>query len=167
MEDGMTSHFSARRSEIELLRVDIAQMMFREGWGANAGWQDVWKAHATEDMVGYFHGDPNPNQGRVAFLAFQAALFEGFPKLETHITATIVEGDTVIVQSLLSGAHTGDFLGIPASHKDVAVPDVTIFRFEGDKISEVRYFTDLLRVMQTIGAVAPVPISDDALPKQG
>jgi len=63
-----------------------------------------------------------------------------------------VEGDTVIVQSRLSGVQTGPFLGLPASHRAVDVPDVTIFRFRYDKICEVRYFTDLLRVMQTIDA---------------
>jgi len=140
------------RTEMEMKRAQIACMMFNEGWGANTGWTDVWRAHATEDMVGYFHGDPAPNRGRDAFLTFQSALFEGFPDLKTEIISVTVEGDTVIVQSRLSGVQTGPFLGFPPSHCAVDVPDVTIFRFHDDKICEVRYFTDLLRVMQTIGA---------------
>lgn len=141
------------RSSAEQRRVEIACMMFLEGWGANKGWQAVWKEHATREMVGYFHGDPEPNRGRDAFVSFQSMLFEGFPNLKTDITSVTVEDDTVVVQSVLAGVQSGPFLGYPASHKNVHVPDVTIFRFEGDKICEVRYFTDLLRVMRTIGAV--------------
>lgn len=148
----MTALPKENRTEIETTRAQVACMMFDEGWGANKGWRDIWDAHATEDMVGYFHGDPEPNRGRQAYLTFQSALFEGFPDLQTHITSVTVEGDTVVVQSRLTGEHTGPFLGIPASHGAVNVPDVTIFRFANEKICEVRYFTDLLRVMQTIGA---------------
>jgi steroid delta-isomerase-like uncharacterized protein len=141
------------RSQAEQCRAEVACMMFTEGWGANPGWQAVWEAHAVDDLVGYFHGDPEPNRGRDAFIAFQSVLFEGFPDLQTEIKTVTVEKETVIVQSVLTGAHTGTFLGVPPSGQTVHVPDVTIFRFEGQKICEVRYFTDLLRVMQTIGAV--------------
>ncbi len=141
------------RSAQEESHASIACMMFDKGWGATPGWQEVWREHATPDMVGYFHGEPVPNAGIDAFLAFQEALFAGFPALTTTVTGVTVEGDTVIVQSLLEGRQTGSFLGAPASNAEVRVPDVTIFRFEGGRICEVRYFTDLLMVMSTIGAV--------------
>lgn len=142
----------AARMPAEQRRAEVASKMFDEGWGANPEWESVWEDHATEDMIGYFHGDPEPNKGRQAFISFQSMLFDGFPDLKTKVTSVTVEGDTVVVQSRLTGQHSGEFLGVPPSNNVVDVPDVTIFRFEGEKICEVRYFTDLLRVMQTIGA---------------
>ncbi|MEM1065475.1 MAG: ester cyclase [Pseudomonadota bacterium] len=148
----MTQSPDTRRTPSEQRRVDVAKKMFDEGWGANTGWQSVWKNHATDDMIGYFHGNPEPNKGRTAFVAFQSMLFDGFPNLKTEVRSVTAEGDTVVIQSRLTGKQTGEFLGVPPSNNEVDVPDVTIFRFEQDKICEVRYFTDLLRVMQTIGA---------------
>ena len=139
------------RTPSEQRRADVAIKMFHEGWGANTGWQSVWEDHAKEDMQGYFHGDPNPNQGRTAYLAFQSMLFDGFPDLKTEVKSVTAESDTVVVQSRLTGRQTGEFLGVPPSNNKVDVPDVTIFRFDEDKICEVRYFTDLMRVLQTIG----------------
>lgn len=127
--------------------------MFRDGWGANPGWQAVWEAHAAPDMIGFFNGQPEPNRGRKAFIAFQEALFEGFSDLSTDVTGVTVERETVVVQSVLDGVQNGMFLGVPPSGKHVHVPDVTIFRFTEETICEVRYFTDLLLVMKTIGAV--------------
>ena len=42
-------------------------------------------------MVGYCHGDPEPNRVRDAFIAFQSMRFEGFPDLKTAIAAVTVE----------------------------------------------------------------------------
>ncbi|MGP1397706.1 MAG: ester cyclase [Inquilinaceae bacterium] len=141
------------RSAIEQRRANVACKMFGEGWGATPGWRKVWEANATADMVGYFNGEPEPNRGRDAFIRFQQELFEGFPDLKTEVIAVIVEDDKVVVQSVLDGLQTGPFLGVPPSNNRVRVPDVTVFGFEGEKIREVRYFTDLLRVMSAIGAL--------------
>ncbi len=140
------------RTPMEQRRAEVATKMFHDGWGANVGWQSVWEDHATEDMLGYFHGDPEPNRGRAQFIAFQSMLFDGFPDLKSEVKSVTAEGETVVVQSRLTGKQTGDFLGVPPSNNWVDVPDVTIFRFEKDMICEVRYFTDLMRVMETIGA---------------
>lgn len=151
MTVSLTEHRSAREQRL----VETACRMFDAGWGARPAWQDVWRAHAAPDMIGYFNGQPDPNVGIDAFIAFQEELFEGFPDLTTDITDVLAEGDRVVVQSVLDGVQSGRFLGAPPSHARVVVPDVTIFRFAGEKIGEVRYFTDLLAVMTAIGAVRP------------
>jgi predicted ester cyclase len=130
-------------------------MMFNDGWGTSPGWQDVWRKHAANDMVAVFNGDPEPSKGLEQFLSFQEGLFVGFPTITTAVTDVIVEADTVIVQSSLDGIHDGVFLGIPASHARVQLPDITVFRFKNNKIAETRYFIDLLAVMTIIGGLAP------------
>jgi len=87
-------------------------------------------------------------------IEFNEDLFSGFPELAVEIREIVADGDTVIVRGRLKGTHDGPFLGIPASGANVDVPDVTIFRLKEGKIAESRYFTDLLAVMTTIGAVS-------------
>lgn len=149
----MTENQDVGRSPEESRHVETALKMFNDGWGTAPSWQDVWRAHSAADMVGYFNGEPEPSVGLDSFLTFQEGLFEGFPDIKTRVTAVTAEGETVVVQSMLEGVQSGPFLGVPPSNNRVEVPDVTIFRFADGKIREVRYFTDLLAVMTTVGAV--------------
>jgi steroid delta-isomerase-like uncharacterized protein len=139
------------RSPNEAQNVKTALMMFAEGWGATPGWQDVWRAHAADNLISFFNCNPEPHKDLEQFLTFQEELFGGFPKLRTYVTDVTAEAGTVIVQSMLDGTHDGEFLGVPPSGARVQVPDVTVFRLNNGKIVEVRYFTDLLAVMTMIG----------------
>jgi steroid delta-isomerase-like uncharacterized protein len=139
------------RSPNEEQNVETVLKMFADGWGAAPGWQDVWRAHAAENMISFFNGNPEPHKDLEQFLTFQEGLFGGFPTLRTQVTDVTAEADTVIVQSMLDGTHDGEFLGVPASGARVQVPDVTVFNLNNGKIVEVKYFTDLLAVMTMIG----------------
>jgi len=68
----------------------------------------------------------------------------------------IVEGNSVVVQNRLTRSHKGTFFGVPETGASVNVPDVTVYKFANGKVVEKRYFTDLLAVMITIGAVPPM-----------
>ncbi len=140
------------RTPKEQANVATALTMFGDGWGANAGWEDVWRAHVAPNVKTYFHSHP-PMEGLDAAIEFNAGLFAGFPKLRMTVENTIAEEDTVIVRGRLRGSQDGPFLGAPASGAVVDVPDVTLFRLEDSKIVESRYFTDLLAVMTAIGAI--------------
>ncbi|MFL4470058.1 ester cyclase [Tateyamaria armeniaca] len=140
------------RTSKEEANVATVLKMFNDGWGTNAGWENVWRAYVAPNVRTYFHSHP-PMEGLDAAMAFNAELFAGFPSLRMTVEATIAEEDTVIVRGRLNGAQDGPFLGAPASGAAVDVPDVTLFRLEDGKIVESRYFTDLLAVMTAIGAV--------------
>ncbi|MEL6466443.1 MAG: ester cyclase [Pseudomonadota bacterium] len=140
------------RTPKERSNVATVLTMFGDGWGANPGWEDVWRANVAPNVRTYFHSHP-PMEGLDAAIEFNAELFAGFPKLRMTVENTIVEEDTVIVRGRLRGSQDGRFLGAPASRAAVDVPDVTLFRLEDGKIVESRYFTDLLAVMTAIGAV--------------
>ena len=143
------------RSEMEEANVAMVTQLFNEGWGANPGWEEVWRAHFSPDIQMYFHAHP-VIEGLDAAIAFNQELFAGFPTLHVDVEQVIAEGDTVVIRSRLRGSHDGVFLGAPASGAEVDVPDVTVFRMQNSKIVEHRYFTDLLAVMTAIGAVPAV-----------
>lgn len=142
----------ACRTPKEQANVATALTMFGDGWGANADWENVWRANVAPNVRTFFHSHP-PMEGLDAAIEFNAELFAGFPKLRMTVENTIAEQDTVIVCGRLAGSQDGPFLGAPASGASVDVPDVTLFRLEDGKIVESRYFTDLLAVMTAIGAV--------------
>lgn len=141
------------RTQIEQRNVDIALRLFTQGWGANQGWKEVWREVVSPSVHYCFHGQ-TPIENLEQAIAFNAELFAGFPTLDVTVERVVAEDDAVVVQAHLKGGHTGPFLGIPASGASVSVPDVTLFRLAGGKVTEMRYFTDLLTVMRTIGAIS-------------
>ncbi len=140
------------RTATEEANVQTVLRMFSEGWGANEGWDAVWRDCLSPSFRSYFHSHP-PIDGVEPAIAFNRELFVGFPELQMTVEHVVAEGDDVVVRGQLSGRNDGSFLGAPASGADVRVPDVTLFRFDKGGIAEMRYFTDLLAVMTTIGAV--------------
>ncbi len=66
----------------------------------------------------------------------------------------IAQGDRVCAQWTWNATHKGDFLGIPATGKQVTMTGTTIFRFGGDgKIAETWWQHDQLGLMQQLGAL--------------
>ena len=136
----------------EAANVSVAMDLFGRGWGANSGWEDVWREHVAVDVRSYFHAFP-ATDGLEAAIEFNRSLFIGFPDLKMSVEDVVAEGDTVIVRGRLNGIHSGNFLGTAGSGAEVDVPDITIFRMHNHKVVENRYFTDLLAVMTAIGAI--------------
>lgn len=71
--------------------------------------------------------------GVIAFFAGCLASFEGFRMNADQI---IAEGDRVSVLGSASGKHTGEFMGVPASGKQISVPLSDYFRVSGGKITD-------------------------------
>ena len=142
------------RTPSEIRNVDTVVRLFTEGWGATPGWEEVWRETMAADFRFFFHSHP-PREGLEEGLAFNRALFDGFPDLAVEIEEIVAEDDVVVVRARLAGSQDGVFLGVPPSGNAVDVPDITLFRFADGKVVEQHYFTDLLAVMSAIGATAP------------
>ena len=78
-----------------------------------------------------------------------------FPDLHFEIEEQIAEGDRVVNRLVARGTHTSEFMGIPATGKEVTTNNVTIFRIAGDKIIERWTIFDALGVMVQLGVVPP------------
>jgi predicted ester cyclase len=77
-----------------------------------------------------------------------------FPRYELVAEDTIAEGDKVVVRFTLRGNHQGEFMGIPPTGRQIAVPGTIIYRIAGDKIVEHWMQIDAPALMQQLG-VAP------------
>ena len=63
-------------------------------------------------------------------------MLTGFPDYQTVIDDLIAEGDKVVARITMSGTHTGNFMGIPATGKRVEFTGIYIARIANDKIVE-------------------------------
>ena len=57
---------------------------------------------------------------------------------------------------MFQGTHTGQFMGVPASGNDIALPGITILHFEGASVVERFSQADMLGLMVQLGAI-PAP----------
>lgn len=74
--------------------------------------------------------------------------------IDFTIDDQITEGDRVCTRWTFKGDHNGDFMGIPATGKQVTMTGATIFRFQEDgKIVEGWWHNDRLGLMAQLGAL--------------
>jgi predicted ester cyclase len=131
----------------------IALRLATEGWGTVAGWEKVWDELVSKDIIQHFCSWAEPICSRETNKAFQASLFQGFPDIEQKIEAIIAEEDKVVYFHTLRGAQKGTFMGIPPSGNWVKGTGFTMVRIANGKIVEMWYETNLLEVMQQMGAI--------------
>lgn len=100
-------------------------------------------------VPGYPPGIEGVKQG---IMMLRAAL----PDLHMEMEDVLAEGDKVVCRYTLSGTHKGELFGIPASGKQVAVEGIGIVRFQDGKLVEFWGVSDMLGLMQQVGAI-PTP----------
>ncbi len=103
--------------------------------------------------------DHNPGPGQApgvegikqAFGQFQAA----FSDFQVMTEDMIAEGDKVVSRVNFSMKHTGEFMGIPATNKQVTQEGIDILRIAGGKVVERWGQFDNMSLMQQLGAMPP------------
>ena len=65
----------------------------------------------------------------------------------------VAEGDKVAVRWIWRGTHKGEFMGIPATGKQVTITGISILRIAGGKIVEEWGEMNSLGMMQQLGAL--------------
>ena len=79
-----------------------------------------------------------------------------FPDLHFTIEDQIAEGDKVTTRYTLTGTHTGEFMGIPPTGKQVTVTGMSISRIVDSKLVEEWDNVDTLGMMQQLGVIPPI-----------
>ena len=124
---------------------------------------DFWNGHDAEkidevyadDYVGHeTNGSHGGSRDQVKQAA--AAVFSAFPNMQLTADAIIAEGDKVVKLWTVRGTHKAEYMGIPATGKDIVVTGCNVFRIDGDKIAECWAHTDALGMMQQLGVIPPM-----------
>jgi predicted ester cyclase len=77
----------------------------------------------------------------------------GMPDFKTEIQELIAEGDKVVARVIMTGTHTGDFYGIPATGRRVEFTGIYIVRIADGKIVEHWGEEDSVSLLQQLGVL--------------
>jgi steroid delta-isomerase-like uncharacterized protein len=102
------------------------------------------------NLVGHFSGMPPVDIDM--HRQFGLGTFSAFPDLKRPVEDLVAEGDKVVARWTSVGTHQGDFMGIPPTGKQVTTSGITIFRLEDGKIVEEWSESDMLGMLQQVGA---------------
>jgi predicted ester cyclase len=84
-------------------------------------------------------------------------LHAAFSEQRYEVHHVIGEGDTVVIHATMHGRHTGDFLGIPPTGREVALRTVHIVRYEDGREVETWALQDRMGLMQQLGVIPEGP----------
>jgi steroid delta-isomerase-like uncharacterized protein len=109
---------------------------------------------------GYVEHDPFPGQGdgRADLERRVETLLAAFSPCRFVLEDVIAEGDRVVVRWTSTGTHSGEFMGMPATHRDYTISGIDIHRLEGGRMAEHWHVVDQLSQLQQLG-VLPAPAS--------
>ena len=79
-----------------------------------------------------------------------------FPDIDFSIKEQVCEDDKVVSRFEWTGTHKAEFMGAPATGRQVRVWGVVIDRLEAGRIKDTRILMDALGLMMQLGALPPL-----------
>ena len=101
----------------------------------NQGDIAVFDEVVAETIADHFP-PPGFPAGREGYKMFVPALRGAFPDLQTTLDLEIADGEKVVHRITVRGTHKGEFMGIPATGKQVTWTETHILRFASSIIVE-------------------------------
>jgi predicted ester cyclase len=97
--------------------------------------------------------NPIPEQppGVTGFKAWLRAVKSSFPDLEGSVESVVAEGDRVAGHVTWRGTHRGEFMGLAATNKPMAMAAFHLVRFSADRAAEWWGTADLMGAVQQLG----------------
>jgi predicted ester cyclase len=90
----------------------------------------------------------NPPMGVEEWTGMGQMMYAAFPDGKHTFDETYAIGDRVFSRARFSATHTGDFMGIPPTGKEITITELAFDRFAGGKLVEHRVEADMLGLMQ-------------------
>lgn len=117
---------------------------------------DVIDKLTAENFVDH-SAPPGMAPGREGERQWFQMLHAAFPDGRTEIDDMIAESDKVVVLATMTGTQQGEFMGIPATGKEVRISGIDVLRFEGGQATEHWAQWDMAGLMQQLGVAPPPP----------
>jgi predicted ester cyclase len=77
----------------------------------------------------------------------------GLPDLHITIEDLIAEGDKVVSRNTVTGAHQGEYTGLPPTGKTITYNEIFIVRLADGRVAETWGVVDVLSQMRQLGAI--------------
>jgi steroid delta-isomerase-like uncharacterized protein len=107
----------------------------------------------TDDVVDHEQGLPGQPEGKEGVVFFVSTLRSAFSDLKATIEPSLESGDLACAHVTLTGKHTGEWMGVPASDKSFEIEGIDIVRVEDGKCAEHWGVTDNMALMVQLGAI--------------
>jgi steroid delta-isomerase-like uncharacterized protein len=91
--------------------------------------------------------------GREANRSFWAGFFTALQDLTATVEDVVISGDRVVGRFVYRGTHGGEFMGIPATGRQVEMRSIDIWRVEDGMFAEHCDELNTLQVLQQMGAL--------------
>jgi len=134
---------------------DAAQKLangIKEAWNEK-NWDKLKALHA-EDWID--HTQPEGMNNLAALQGLFSVFAAGFPDFTIDIPKIIANGNNVSYLYEIKGTHTGEFMQIPATGKQVNFKGMTMLTMEDGKCMEAWGVMDQMTLMQQLGVI-PTP----------
>lgn len=92
-------------------------------------------------------------QGKEKLRDYFKNSFAAISDMKADLTSVFCSGDHLCEEYVLSGKHTGDFMGIPATGKSFSYRFAAVKTLRGDKISHVASYSDSVVLMRQLGVL--------------
>ena len=103
--------------------------------------------------------DLHGTRSRTGLKRYLEELRQSFSELRFEVhenVGVLVEGDLVALRTVITGTHSGDYAGVPATGRPIQTSASHIFRVRDDRIVEHWPVVDTYRILATIGAIPGV-----------
>jgi predicted ester cyclase len=124
----------------------------RQAW--NAG--DLERYLELYDESIRLHGYSPEPMGKAAVREFYGAIFSAFEGVRLEFGDVFSAGDKLCSRFTMTGVHTGEFMGVPATGRSIALPGITVLHFRDSRCVERWSSADMLGLLVQLGAV-PAP----------
>ena len=94
---------------------------------------------------------PNQGPGLEGLKDIMCGMRTAFPDIDFSVKEQISEGDKVASRSEWTGTHQPEFMGVPATGKQVRVWGIVIDWLEAGRIKDTRIIMDTLALMMQLG----------------
>jgi steroid delta-isomerase-like uncharacterized protein len=106
------------------------------------------------DEAAVVHGYPGVEPGIASIRKFYDAFWAAFPDARLEIEDTVEDHDRLAARFVVHATHRGEFLGVPATGRAVALTGITILRFRDGRCVERWSEANFLSLLRQLGAIS-------------
>jgi steroid delta-isomerase-like uncharacterized protein len=92
------------------------------------------------------------NDGAQAVHDLLAGMFAAFPDFHVDVPRLHHADEAVVVEFVMTGSHQGPFAGLSPTGRQIEVPLVGIFDFDGDRLMCEKVYFDIATLMRQLQA---------------
>ncbi len=123
-------------------------------------YQEIYNSNELDRLTEVVSADlltpnimPGIPQGLEGAKAAHRIMLAGFPDYQTIVEDMIAEGDKVAARIRMAGTHTGEFMGIPPTGRQISFTGIYIARIANGKMVEHWGEEDSVSLLQQLGVL--------------